>query len=67
MLELVKVPEKCGTVALYAACASRWRRFHDYCFIVPDVPVLAAYLQLGKMDWKYKTEPQPGNLQYSLD
>ncbi|XP_023338867.1 glucose dehydrogenase [FAD, quinone], partial [Eurytemora carolleeae] len=27
---------------------------------ISDVPVLAAYLQLGRMDWKYKTEPQPG-------
>ena len=27
---------------------------------ISDVPALAAYLQLGKMDWKYKTEPQPG-------
>ena len=25
-----------------------------------DVPALTAYLQLGEMDWKYKTEPQPG-------
>ena len=27
---------------------------------ISDVPALAAYLQLGSMDWKYKTEPQPG-------
>jgi len=27
---------------------------------ISDVPALAAYLQLGRMDWKYKTEPQPG-------
>ena len=27
---------------------------------ISDVPSLAAYLQLGSMDWKYKTEPQPG-------
>ena len=27
---------------------------------ISDVPALAAYLQLGKLDWKYKTEPQPG-------
>jgi len=27
---------------------------------ISDVPSLAAYLQLGKMDWQYKTEPQPG-------
>ena len=27
---------------------------------ISDVPALAAYLQLGAMDWKYKTEPQPG-------
>ncbi|XP_018018516.1 glucose dehydrogenase [FAD, quinone] [Hyalella azteca] len=25
---------------------------------ISDVPALAAYLQLSKMDWKYKTEPQ---------
>ena len=25
-----------------------------------DIPVMAAYLQLGNMDWKYKTLPQPG-------
>jgi len=25
-----------------------------------DVPVVAAHLQFGRMDWKYKTEPQPG-------
>ncbi|XP_014286162.1 glucose dehydrogenase [FAD, quinone] [Halyomorpha halys] len=24
-----------------------------------DVPLLAAFLQLSKMDWQYKTEPQP--------
>ena len=24
------------------------------------MPALAAYLQLGRLDWKYKTEPQPG-------
>jgi hypothetical protein len=29
-------------------------------FFIADVPALAAYLQLGRMDWKYKTEPQPG-------
>ena len=28
---------------------------------ISDVPALAAYLQLGSMDWKYKTEPQPGS------
>jgi len=27
---------------------------------ISDVPALAAYLQLGKMDWKYKTQPQNG-------
>ncbi len=27
---------------------------------ISDVPALAAYLQLGSMDWQYKTEPQPG-------
>ena len=27
---------------------------------ISDVPALAAYLQLGNLDWKYKTEPQPG-------
>jgi len=27
---------------------------------ISDVPALAACLQLGRMDWKYKTEPQPG-------
>lgn len=27
---------------------------------ISDVPALAAYLQLGGMDWQYKTEPQPG-------
>ena len=27
---------------------------------ISDVPALAAYLQLGRMDWKYTTEPQPG-------
>lgn len=26
---------------------------------ISDVPVLAAYLQLSQLDWKYKTEPQP--------
>ena len=26
---------------------------------ISDVPALAAYLQLGKMDWKYKPEVQP--------
>ena len=25
-----------------------------------DVPILANNLQLGKLDWQYKTEPQPG-------
>ena len=25
---------------------------------ISDVPVLAGYLQLSKMDWQYKTEPQ---------
>ena len=25
-----------------------------------DVPGAAKYLQLTKMDWKYQTEPQPG-------
>nr|CAD7438271.1 unnamed protein product [Timema bartmani] len=25
---------------------------------ISDVPLLAAYLQLSKLDWKYKTEPQ---------
>jgi len=25
-----------------------------------EVPAMAAYLQLGRLDWKYKTEPQPG-------
>jgi hypothetical protein len=30
------------------------------------VPALAAYLQLGRMDWKYKTEPQPGNLKVTV-
>ncbi|KAG8222605.1 hypothetical protein J437_LFUL002598, partial [Ladona fulva] len=25
---------------------------------ISDVPVLAAYLQLSKLDWQYKTEPQ---------
>ena len=26
--------------------------------VVSDCPALAAYLQLGKLDWQYKTEPQ---------
>jgi choline dehydrogenase-like flavoprotein len=26
---------------------------------VSDVPAIAAYLQLSRMDWQYKTEPQP--------
>lgn len=26
---------------------------------ISDVPLLAAYLQLSKLDWQYKTEPQP--------
>ncbi len=30
-----------------------------------DVPALAAYLQLGRMDWKYKTEPQPGQSNFN--
>lgn len=25
---------------------------------ISDVPLLAGYLQLTKLDWKYKTEPQ---------
>ena len=25
---------------------------------ISDVPALAGYLQLSKMDWRYKTEPQ---------
>lgn len=25
---------------------------------ISDVPLLAGYLQLSKLDWKYKTEPQ---------
>lgn len=25
---------------------------------ISDVPLLAAYLQLSKLDWKYKSEPQ---------
>lgn len=25
---------------------------------ISDVPLLAAYLQLSQLDWKYKTEPQ---------
>ena len=25
---------------------------------ISDVPLLAAFLQLSKMDWQYKTEPQ---------
>jgi hypothetical protein len=29
------------------------------------VPALAAYLQLGRMDWKYKTEPQPGQSNFN--
>jgi len=28
--------------------------------VISDIPVLAADLQLGRMDWQYKTEPQPG-------
>eukprot|EP00096_Caligus_rogercresseyi_P014940 TRINITY_DN7397_c0_g1_i1.p1 TRINITY_DN7397_c0_g1~~TRINITY_DN7397_c0_g1_i1.p1 ORF type:complete len:653 (-),score=111.34 TRINITY_DN7397_c0_g1_i1:380-2338(-) len=27
---------------------------------ISDVPALAAFLQLGRMDWQYKTQPQPG-------
>ncbi len=26
------------------------------------MPILAGYLQLGSMDWQYKTEPQPGTV-----
>lgn len=25
---------------------------------ISDVPLMAAYLQLSGLDWKYKTEPQ---------
>lgn len=25
---------------------------------ISDVPLMAAYLQLSDLDWKYKTEPQ---------
>lgn len=25
---------------------------------ISDVPLMAGYLQLSKLDWKYKTEPQ---------
>lgn len=25
---------------------------------ISDVPLLAGYLQLSKLDWQYKTEPQ---------
>ena len=25
---------------------------------ISDIPLLAAYLQLGEFDWQYKTEPQ---------
>ena len=27
---------------------------------VSDTPMLAPYLQLGSMDWRYRPEPQPG-------
>ena len=27
---------------------------------ISDVPAVAAYLQMTKIDWQYKTEPQPG-------
>lgn len=27
---------------------------------ISDVPIMAAYLQLSQLDWRYKTEPQPG-------
>lgn len=40
---------------------------------ISDVPALAGYLQLSKMDWRYKTEPQDsaclamaGRVSYSL-
>ena len=26
---------------------------------VSDVPVIAQYMQLGNLDWQFKTEPQP--------
>ncbi|CAG0917100.1 unnamed protein product [Notodromas monacha] len=26
---------------------------------ISDVPALAGYLQLGRLDWQFKTEPQP--------
>lgn len=25
---------------------------------ISDVPLMAGYLQLSKLDWQYKTEPQ---------
>ena len=34
---------------------------------ISDVPALAAYLQLGRMDWKYKTEPQPNRASLGKD
>ena len=27
---------------------------------ISDVPLMAGFLQLSKLDWKYKTEPQAG-------
>lgn len=27
---------------------------------ITDIPLLAGYLQLSRIDWKYKTERQPG-------
>lgn len=27
---------------------------------ISDVPLMAGYLQLSKLDWKYKTEPSDG-------
>jgi choline dehydrogenase-like flavoprotein len=55
-------------ICLGAVLANRLTEMEDWTVLlleaggdeteISDVPVLAAYLQLSKLDWKYKTEPQ---------
>ena len=60
---------QCATVTHYLFVVLEKNIINFFCFQIEaggdeteisDVPALAAYLQLGSMDWKYKTEPQPG-------